>query len=130
MCPPPVRRANHIFNEGHIDAWLNTALCCTASFRVHQINNDIVCHECYLTESPRVGESYDSVSRHYIHIGYAERFEACSLCNVILPLNRPVSNCLVCRFAVDNFKEYLRRSQDRPFDSPEPTIISISQYRT
>lgn len=130
MCPPPSRRANHVFNEGHIDAWLNTALCCSVSFRVHRTNNDIVCHLCYLTEARRIGELYDSISRHYIHIGYGERFETCSICNVILSQNRPVSNCLVCRFAVDNFKEYLRSSQDRPFDNDEPTIISIAQNRT
>lgn len=129
MCPPPTRRADNIFSENHIDAWLNTALCCSASFRVHRINNDIVCHECYITEVPEIEGPHDSISRHYIHIGYNERFEACSLCNAILSRNRPVSNCLVCRFAVDNFKEYLRRSQDRPFDSDEPTIISISQIR-
>lgn len=130
MCPPHVQRTNNASNEGRVDAWINTALCCTVSFRQHRVNNSVVCHECYLNENSRIGDLYDYVSRHYIHIGYGERFEICRVCNVILPLNRSTNNCLVCRVAVDNFREYLRRSRDRPFDSAEPTIIAITQDRS
>lgn len=130
MCPPHTQRFNSAFNESQVDAWLNTSLCCTVSFRQHRMNNSITCHECYLTEGPRIGDLYDCVSRHYIHIGHGERFEICSVCNVVISRNRPTNNCLVCRFAVDNFKEYLRHSQDRPFNSAEPTIIAISQDRS
>lgn len=130
MCPPRTQRVNNAFNENHLDAWIDTALCCTVSFRQHRINNSVVCHECYLTEGSRFGDLYDYVSRHYIHIGQGELFETCCVCDVILPRNRPTNNCLVCRVAVENFKEYLRRSRDRPFDSAEPTIIAISQDRS
>lgn len=130
MCPPHNQRFSNTFNESHFDAWINTALCCTVSFHQHRVNNSIVCHDCYPTESSRVGNLYDHVSRHYIHIGHGELFETCRVCDCILPRNRLTNGCLVCRVALNDFKEYLRRSRDRPFDSAEPTIIAISEDRS
>jgi len=58
-----------------------------------------------------------------------ERFEQWQICEIIIPRNRPTISCLTCTDAVRDFTEYLYHSGDRSYDSPETTILSISELR-
>lgn len=130
MCPSHVQQFNRIITESHVDAWINTALCCIASFRQDRPNNHIICRDCCSNEIPSVRDLYENVSRHYLHIGHGELFETCRGCNCVIPRSRLANDCLVCRVALNDFREYLHHSRDRPFDSVEPTIIVISEDRS
>lgn len=130
MRPPCNETTASTFPEGRVDEWINTSLCCTASFRRHRVNRNIVCHDCYSgTHLPPRG-IYENVTRHYLHIGNGERFEICHMCDATIPRVRVSNNCIVCRAVATDFVRYLHHSHDRPFDSLEPTIIAITEDRS
>lgn len=130
MCPPRTRFNNRINQERPYLRWLNTAVCCRASFHLHRINRAIICAECYACKSAYDRSFYDSVIRHYIHIGPAVLFEECRHCRVIIPQLHTIQYCPVCPVVIQDFLEYLDHSGDTPYLDLEPTILAIEQIRT
>jgi len=129
MCPPVLnRRRIYCFYGLPYSAWLNTALCATAIYYSSVNNSNKVCHVCYADVLDyQEQRSYELIARHYLHIGYEERFEICSACDAVIPFTRPHSECYTCRTLRDDFGDYLQGSEDDPYNSDESTIITISQ---
>jgi len=78
MCPPARNRRRPYCRIGVP----YSALCMTAVFYLHTNNQNKICDLCYEhIRDPQERHSYELIARHYLHIGYKEHFEICSLCN-------------------------------------------------
>ncbi|EGI67254.1 hypothetical protein G5I_04187 [Acromyrmex echinatior] len=49
----------------------------------HRESGIIKCPECYTSASEDEKSHYQEVLRHYIHLGFPDRFEFCSACSVL-----------------------------------------------
>lgn len=129
MCPNhgTFRRPYVIQDRLPYQDWLDTALCSRSVYFQSRDSGRILCTDCfaYITHSER--RSCRVTIRHFVHIGTEEDYEECSECHVILVDNRIIRDCGFCADALRGFVVYLQSSGDDPYNSPEPTILSISQ---
>ena len=118
--PMPITR-------GYFD-WISTA-CCTASlFYQHRIDKTYyLCDNCYLQAPPETHLLYTYKLRHYIHIGFGDCQEYCSVCNVLLATRSILHECRACISIFEGFLRYLEQSDDLPTDFTEATIVAISE---
>ncbi|KYN19741.1 hypothetical protein ALC57_07923 [Trachymyrmex cornetzi] len=133
MCPPYSyfnRESNNRHNQTlPYQQWLDSVSGCRATFYRHRINNLDICSECFRARSRYDQVHYDIVIRHYLIYGGIGYLTECALCEVVTVDFHPLATCVVCLRAHNDFVEYLRLSNDRPYHSSESTIVCITQAR-
>lgn len=113
-----------------ISDWLESAVCCIATFYQHLYTYRKVCTYCYSISNPALYVAYIKTRCHYVHFGSSEGFEICEECETIIPRFQSIDQCLECHYAISDLVEYLDDSQERPYDRATPTnlIISVREY--
>ncbi|KYQ58118.1 hypothetical protein ALC60_02850 [Trachymyrmex zeteki] len=106
--------------------WVRSVCCASSLFHRDNESSGIKCPESYTLLSASEKSKYLEVLRHYIHLGFPERFENCDACSVSLATVHHVSNCRNCPEILERFLSYLGRTDDTPWTSPESTIITVS----
>jgi len=127
MCSPYSLGARTPSPEIPLLNWLDTAICCFAHCYRHRADKYIICNECFAEQSVSDRRFYDSVERHYVHIGIQEELEECSICNNLTTRRQIPSACPTCYHVVQDFAAYLRESGDTPYESDASTIIVVSE---
>jgi len=74
-------------------------------------NGETKCPECYTSLPVDEKENYLGVLRHYIHLGFPERFEICNECSVSLAIVCNFTGCRDCPEILEEFLNYLNRTE-------------------
>lgn len=109
--------------------WLQSACCVSSLFFQHRESRAVKCPECYASTPAENKEQYLGVLRHYIHLGFPERFETCSVCSVQTTTLRGLATCPECLAVLEKFIVYLDTTGEQPWSESESTIIGISSAR-
>ncbi|KYQ47384.1 hypothetical protein ALC60_13595, partial [Trachymyrmex zeteki] len=78
----------------------------------HTENSETKCPKCYSSLPADEKQNYLRVLRHYIHLGFPERFETCNECSVSLASVRNFASCRDCPEILEKFLNYLGRTGD------------------
>lgn len=127
MCIPHNNRYRVIrVQEPPYQAWLNSAVCVTKTFyRRHGFTFN-VCSECIRKIYPRDWENCRTVNRHFLYIHSEPFVSKCTDCfEADTNIRQPVSSCFPCTQYIASFAEYLRTTDDEPYNSPEATVIAL-----
>ena len=112
--------------------WIDTAVCREVRFFRHQITEQILCDSCRAElheQDQNASVYYDRISRHYIHIGPAERYARCWACDrEITPYNRAVVCCTSCDRVLTKYLYLLYNSDDTPHLDSEATVITLREF--
>lgn len=109
--------------------WLDLAVCVHCVIFQHCETLEYLCCSCLVLDVSIIDRSsYRVIIRHYVNIGDDSEFEQCSECGVEQVRVYPLESCLICIDALREFTVYLQETGDDPYNSPEPTRLSIIQY--
>ena len=134
MCPTnptlhsfsgPVEPSLHEYFE-----WISSAQCTASLFYKHRIEKEhFLCDNLYWQAVPETRAFYELKLRHYIHIGYGDCREYCTLCNVLLATRSALYECSVCIRVFEGYLRHIEQSDDIPSNLEEATIVAISEDR-
>jgi len=132
MCPP-FQTSCHPNNSSSrfsvYRCWIDTGRCIVSLFFEHRETKAIKCPECRSSEGPATRGNYSTVLRHYLHFGFTNVYERCSVCRVQLAAASDIRACPVCREERSQFLDFLARRGLHPWTAVEPTVVAISSSR-
>jgi len=127
MCPPYRLEPRTPPPEIPFQDWVDTAICCHTSCYIHQVEDYLVCNNCFAAQSADQRDQFDSLERHFVHFGFPENLDECSLCNTVITRRQLPDACSGCRYVVQDFIAYLRETGDNPYESSESTLLAIEE---
>jgi len=127
MCPPYRLEPRTPPPEIPFQDWIDTAICCRTLCYTHRIEEYLVCNDCFAAQPAGYRSQFDSLERHFVHLGFPERLDECSFCDTIITRRHSPDACPTCRYVVQDFIVYLRETGETPHESDESTLIAIEE---